>query len=122
VRIVEALFLARDTDTGELAALDLYSRGAGSLVSPLLDFRLDPGERERATARALEVGGDALREVGAALLPGAAITAVLVEHTWAQVLEDAVSRSGGTAAFNGFVATETLADAVDVLVAAARGD
>jgi hypothetical protein len=123
VRIVEALFLARDTDTGELAALDLHSRGAGSLVSPLLDFRLDPGERERATARALEAaGGDELRAVGAALPPGAAITAVLVEHTWAQVLEDAVSRSGGTAAWSGFVATDTLADAVELLVAAARGD
>lgn len=123
LRIVEALFLSRDAETGELVALDLHSRGAGSLVSPLLDFRLKAGERERATARALDAGGgDALRVVGAALVPGAAITAVLVEHTWAQVLDDAVSRSGGTAVRSGFVEADTLADAVELLVAAARGD
>lgn len=122
LRIVEALFVASDAATRELAALDLRSRGAGSLVAPLIGFRLDPAERGRATEKAL--GGDrgaTVRAVGAALAPGAAIAAVLVEHTWAQALADAVSRSGGTAVSAGFVEAGTLADVVDVLVAAAGG-
>ena len=57
--------------------------------------------------------------MAAALAPGAAIAAVLVEHTWAQVLDDAVSRAGGTAVAGGFVDADTLADAVELLVAAA---
>ena len=120
VRIVHALFVARDAETGELAALDLRRSGAGSLVSPVLEFRLDPRERERATERALAAdGGDTSRAVAAALAPGAALAAVLVEHTWAQVLDDAVSRAGGSAAPGGFVDADTLADSVDLLVAAA---
>jgi hypothetical protein len=114
LRIVEALFITHDADTGELEAIDLRSRGAGSLVSPLVGFRLDASERRRATQRALRADGDAdgvtLRDIGAALAPGAAIAAVLVEHTWARALEDAVTQSGGTAVAGEFVDAATLAD------------
>jgi hypothetical protein len=123
LRIVEAIFVSRDAETGELAALDLRSRGAGSLVSPLIGFRLDPRERQRTTERALDAeGGDSLRALGAALAPGAAIAAVLVEHTWARALEDAVSQSGGTPLSNGFVEANTLSDLAGLMVAAASGD
>ena len=123
LRIVEALFVGRDAETGELAALDLRSRGAGSLVSPLIGFRLDPGERRRTTERALAAaGGDAIRALGAALAPGAAIAAVLVEHTWARALADAISQSGGTPLSSGFVEAETLSDLTSLMVAAASGD
>jgi hypothetical protein len=123
LRIVEALFIGRDAETGELAALDLRSRGAGSLVSPLIGFRLDPRERQRTTERALEsAGGDAIRALGAALAPGAAIAAVLVEHTWARALADAVAQSGGTPLSSGFVEAETLSDLTSLMVAAASGD
>jgi hypothetical protein len=123
LRIVEALFVSRDAETGELAALDLRSRGAGSLVSPLIGFRLDPRERQRTTERALDAeGGDSLRALGAVLAPGAAIAAVLVEHTWARALQDAVSQSGGTPLSSGFVEADTLSDLAPLLVAAASGD
>jgi hypothetical protein len=92
LRIVETWFVGRDADSGELAAVDLRSRGAGSLVAPLLDFRLDPAQRRKATAKA----DPAVLERGAALAPGEAIAAVLVEHVWARALEDAVAHSGGT--------------------------
>jgi hypothetical protein len=123
LRIVEALFVSRDAETGELAALDLRGRGAGSLVSPLIGFRLDPRERHRTTERALDAeGGDSLRALGAVLAPGAAIAAVLVEHTWARALQDAVSQSGGTPLSSGFVEADTLSDLAPLLVAAASGD
>jgi hypothetical protein len=122
LRIIEALFIAHDAETGELAAVDLRSRGAGSLVSPLIGFRLDPRERQRTTERALADGGETLAALAAALAPGAALAAVLVEHTWARALEDAVSQSGGTPLSNGFVDAAALTELTPLLVAAARGD
>ena len=70
LRIVEALFVARDAETGELAAVDLRSRGAGSLVEPLIGFRLDEHQRRRTTEKALAAGGERLRALGDALTPG----------------------------------------------------
>jgi hypothetical protein len=120
LRILEAMFLARDAETGELAAVDLRSRGTGSLVAPLIGFRLDAHERKRATERALGSDvGDALRGLGAALAPGDAIAAVLVEHTWSQTLEDAVAQSGGTRISSGFFEVRTLAELLPQLVSAA---
>ena len=122
LRIVEALFVRRDPETRELAAVDLRSRGAGSLVLPLVGFRLDPAERGRATERALEVDGlrGMLGELGAELAPGAAIAAVLVEHTWARALEDAVAQSGGTALSSEFVDAASLGELTQQLLAAGR--
>jgi hypothetical protein len=123
LRIVEAAFISRDAETGELAALDLRSRGAGSLVAPLIGFRLDPRERDRVTERALAAdGGEMLTALGDVLSPGTAIAAVLVEHTWARALEAAVSQSGGTPLSGGFVEANTLSDLTSVMVAAASRD
>jgi hypothetical protein len=122
LRILEAAFISRDAGSGELAAIDLRSRGAGSLVAPLIGFRLDPRERLRATERALDADdNEMLSALGTVLAPGAAIAAVLVEHTWARAFEDAVSQSGGSLLSGGFVEADTLSDLTSVLVAAASG-
>lgn len=122
LRILEALFVRRDPETGELAAVDLRSRGAGSMVLPLVGFRLDPAERERATERALDAEGisEMLQELGAELAPGAAIAAVLVEHTWARALEDAVSQTGGSLLSGEFVDAASLGELTQQLLAAGR--
>ena len=123
LRILEALFLTRDSETGELVAIDL--RGdSGGIIGPLLDFRLEPAKRRRATERALDpdrpgVRSDTLRELEKVLEPGAAMAAVLVEHKWALALEDAVSRTGGTALANAFVEATELAELGPELLAAA---
>ena len=124
LRILEALFVRHDPETGELTAFDLHSRGAGSMVLPLVGFRLDPGERGRATERALkdERLGETLRQLGAELAPGAAIAAVLVEHTWARALEDAVSQSGGRPLSRDFVDATSLGELAPQLLAAATRD
>ena len=128
LRVLDALFVAREPDTGELVAIDLRG-GTGGVVAALLDFRLEPRSRRRATERALSTDGsglpaDALRELGAALQPGAAMVALLVEHAWANVLEDAVSRTGGTPLASEFVDATTLAELAPAVVAAVadRGD
>jgi hypothetical protein len=124
LRILEALFVASDPETGELVAVDLQG-DSGGIVAPLLGFRLEPAKRRRATERALSsdrgVPGETLRELEEALEPGTAMVAVLVEHKWARALEDAVSRTGGTPLTNAFVETTELAELTpDLLAAAAR--
>jgi hypothetical protein len=126
LRILQAMFIQRDADTGELVAIELHGGGAGGLISPILDFRLDPAARRRATARALEattsgIPGDTLRELGDALVPGAAMAALLVEHAWAEALEDAVARTNGVPLLSEFVEARTLAElAPDLRSAAGR--
>jgi hypothetical protein len=122
LRILEALFVRRDLETGTLEAVDLRSRGAGSMVMPLVDFRLDPGKRGRATERALDVEGlgETLRQLGAELAPGAGMAAVLVEHTWARALEDAVAQSSGTPLASEFVDATSLGELAPRLLAAGR--
>jgi hypothetical protein len=124
LRILDALFIQRNADTGELAVVDLRSHGAGGIVAPLIGFRLDPGERRRLTKRALSgraggVPGETLRELGGTLKPGAALAAVLIEHRWAEALEDAVARTGGSALVSEFVKATTLGELADYLLAAA---
>jgi hypothetical protein len=107
LRILDALFLHSDAETGELSAIGVRG-GGGRIVAPVVSFRLDPTERRRATDRLLRDGtagmpGAAVKQLGSKLEPGAAIAAVLVEHVWARALEDAVSRTSGTALAGEFV-------------------
>jgi len=123
LRILEALFVAHDPETGELVAVDLQG-DSGGIVAPLLSFRLEPAKRRRATERALSsdrgVPGELLRQLEKALEPGLAMVAVLVEHKWADALQDAVARTGGTPLTNAFVETKELAGLGPDLLAAAR--
>ena len=120
LRILEALFVRNNQETGALEAVDLRGRGAGSMVMPLIDFRLDPGKRGRSTERALDAEGlgETLRQLGAELAPGAAIAALLVEHTWARALEEAVSQSSGTPLAGEFVDATSLGELAPQLLAA----
>ena len=124
LRIREVLFVARDPEAGELLAVAARGRQQGSLVAPLLGFRLDPAERRRATERALRAydrGSEPnpLRLLAETLAPGAAVAAVLVEHMWAHAIDDAVGRTGGAALLSTFVAGTELAELSSELVAAA---
>jgi hypothetical protein len=128
LRILEAMFIQRDAESGELVVIEVRGTGAGGLISPILDFRLDPAARRRATDRALAastsgIPGDTLRELGNALVPGAAMAALLVQHRWAEALEDAVARSSGAQLLTAFVEATSLAElAPELRSAAARRD
>ena len=86
----------------------------------MLGFRLDEGERRRATERTLRANADVVRDLGAALEPGGALAAVLVDHVWSEALDDAASRSGGTLLAGDFVAATALSELGPDLLAAAR--
>ena len=125
LKILEALFVASDPETGEPVAIDLKGDGAGGIVAPLLRFRFEDKERHRATDRAMDParGGlapETLRELGRGLEPGAAMVAVLVDHAWARALEDAVARTGGNPLSIEFVDSTELAELGPDLLAAAR--
>jgi len=126
LRVLDVLFVMRDADTDELVVTQRRGRGQGSLVAPLLGFRLDAGERRRASEKALRADGPAgrLRQLGEGLEPGAAIVALLVEHVWIQAVDDAASRTGGTPLASEFVEAAALADLNPDLIAAAgtRGE
>jgi hypothetical protein len=118
MRVLEALFVRREPDGGELTAIDVRGRGGG-MTAPLLSFRLDPAARRRASEKALLADGGTLRELGDSLEPGAAIAAVLVEHCWAGALADAVDASHGHELVSQMVTASTLSE-LD-LAATARG-
>jgi hypothetical protein len=122
LRILDALFVMRDAETGEFVAVDPKGRGGGGMVASLLEFRLDPAKRRQATERALgaDAGGETLRELEKTLEPGAAMAALLVEHVWARALEDAVARTGGTPLASEFIGATALWELASDLLTAAR--
>lgn len=104
MRVLDALFVQLEPETQELVAIDLHGKGRGGFVAPVLNFRLDPAARRKQTRKALESeAGEMLRELAKSLDPGTAVAAVLIEHLWAQGLDDAVARTGGTEVANEFV-------------------
>jgi hypothetical protein len=131
MRVLDALFVAREPDSGQVTAISLAARGGGrgagssgavGAMSDVLDFRLNPGGRAKSTRQALEgPSGDSVRLIGEGLSPGQAFAVVLVEHHWAAALEDAVARTGGTQAAGEFVEAGGLGEVGERLVELVRG-
>ena len=99
LRVLDALFIASGPETGELIAIDLRG-GAGGIVAELLDFQLDPasrrrGHRARSAPRARAASRPRRSTSWARRWIRAAMLALLLEHAWAETLEDAVSRTAG---------------------------
>jgi hypothetical protein len=114
-RIDDALCVARDSEDGELAAIDLTLARTGAGLSDLLDFRLAPNRRRLLTASALTTrpGGVApsvIRAIGAGLEPGDAVVAFLVTAAPTPVLDDAVGRCNGRLVADEELTASTLAE------------
>jgi len=84
LRVLDAIFIRGDGETGELDAIAVHGDGADRIVAPLPDFRLDAARRRRSTERAL----------------------------WAIALEDPVARTGGTPMASDFVDATVLAESL----------
>jgi hypothetical protein len=124
--VLDALFVQTDATTGDVAAFDACGADLRATLVDLLDFRLDPAARARATREALAdesggVPGATVREVADALEPGGALVAVLVEHGGAEGLDEAVARAGGSLLVHADVDATRLADVpAQLRTAAAR--
>ncbi len=104
MRILDALFVARQPESGELVAISMSSDSSAGMIGRLLSLRLEESARRAATERALTGrSGDLIRSLADGLEPGAAVAAVLVEHAWALTLEDTIRRMGGTGNVSQFV-------------------
>jgi hypothetical protein len=120
VRVLDGLFVARESGSGEVSAIALGDSPSSRTTSRLLGFRLDAGDRRRATQKALDgEAGEAVRSLAAMLSPGGAIAAVLLQHTWADALADAVARIGGAEVASDFVDASTMGELTPRLLAAA---
>jgi hypothetical protein len=113
-KLLDALFVRRDTESGALEAVDLGMGSAGGTFASLLEFRLDPGRRRALTERTLTehrggVPRPLIEAIAATLEPGDAIFAVLQTGPAATVLEDAVARCGGQRIADDPVDARTLA-------------
>jgi hypothetical protein len=113
LRIRDALFVGRDDASGEINAAAMTTGGASGMIGRLISFRLDPETRRRATEQAMSgPTGEVARSLAETLEPGAAVAVLLVEHVWAQTLEDSVARMGGGSLRNEFVAASGLPEAL----------
>jgi hypothetical protein len=126
-RLLDALFVARDPEGGEVAAIDLASAGAGGSFASLLDFRLDAGRRRAITERTLAehrggVPGSLIESIAVTLEPGAALVAILHSGAAPTVFHDAVARAGGRQIVDDAVDARALADLGPHLVAAGPTD
>jgi hypothetical protein len=115
MEILDVLLVHRHSEDGGFDAVSIEGKGAGGIAGPLVEFRLEPAARRRATEKALAgrmgaVPPELVRGIAAGLEPGAAIAAVLVDHTWQRVLEDAVDRSGGVRMTTEFVDARKLSE------------
>jgi hypothetical protein len=119
MRVLDALFVAREPQSGELTAISVTG-GTGGVIGELLGFRLDASARRAATRKARRGhAAEAVEALGEALPPGHAVAAVLVQHAWADALQDAVSRVGGVEAGSEFVDASRLSEVTSRLLAAA---
>ena len=126
VRVHDLLFVTRDAATGEPQAVTGRGRGEGSLVTRLVDFRLDAAERARATARALrayERDGvpNPVGRIAEALPPGGVFAALLVARTSVDALDEALKGCGGALLVSEPVSEEKLVLLESRIVGAAMG-
>jgi len=112
--LLDALFVLRDLETGELDAVDRATGLAGGSIAAMLDFRLDPNRRRNVTRRTRLPHSGAvpvhmIDAIGAALGPGEAVLELLVTR-WPSELEQAVERSGGRLVAAEWVQASALGD------------
>jgi hypothetical protein len=120
--VLSALFVGRLPESGELVALTLQSSGAAGIIGQLIGFRLDGAEQAWQTEQALAgPSGGLVRALGDRLTPGHALAALLVEHSWAKVLADAVDGVGGTKTADQVLSAEEAERAWEALPQALRG-
>jgi hypothetical protein len=118
MRILDALFVARQPESGELVAVSLSADGSAGMIGRLISFRLDESARKASTRRVLDgPAGDMVRSLAEGLQPGNALAAVLVEHKWALTLGEAITRMGGSEAVNEFVEGGVIGDVASHLSA-----
>ena len=108
IRVLDLLFVARDTDSDELVVLEHQEENMGSVVGEILGLKLD-GNGSGAEEHSFGFTQAEIEEMGAGLEPGGAAGLMLIEHVWARDLKRAVRDAGGRMLGQDFLTPETVA-------------
>lgn len=114
IRVLDLLFIGRDTDSNEIVVLEHQEASMGSIVGALLGLKLD-GEQQQEHSFGFSEAE--IEQMGAGLDPGGAAGLILIEHVWARDLKRAVRDAGGRMLSQDFLTPETVAAAEPELAA-----
>jgi hypothetical protein len=109
IRILDLLFIARDTDSDEIVVMEQKGdESMAGIAGALLGIEFaegseEPGEHSFGFSRA------EIDEMGAGLEPGGSAGLLMIEHVWARGLRRAVRDAGGRMVGQGFLTPETIA-------------
>lgn len=124
IRILDLLFIARDTDSDEIVVLEhAEGESLGQILGELLGIELsggaDQGGTEDGKERAFGLSQDDIQEMAKGLGPGESAGLLLVEHVWARSLRRAMADAGGRVLADGFLTPQTIAQIEPQLAALA---
>ena len=117
IRVLDLLFVARDTDYDELVVLEHQEESMGSVVGALLGLTLDDAVSDEHSFGFTQAE---IEEMGQGLAPGGSAGLLLIEHVWARDLKRAIRDAGGTPFSGDFLTPETVA-AMEPKLAAMAG-
>jgi hypothetical protein len=106
IRVLDLLFVARDTDSDELVVLEHQEESMGGIVGALLGLRLEDAGEE---AHSFGFTQAEIDQMGGGLEPGGAAGLILIEHVWARDLKRAIRDAGGRMLGGDFLTPETVA-------------
>jgi hypothetical protein len=106
IRVLDLLFIGRDTDSDEIVVLEHQEESMGEIVGALLGLQIDD---EGEQGHAFGFTQAEIEAMGAGLDPGGAAGLMLIEHVWARDLKRAVRDAGGRMLGQDFLTPETVA-------------
>ena len=115
IRILDLLFIARDTESDEIVVVEQQgTESMGGIVGALLGLELDeniaqPGGGAPADEHAFGFSQADIEQMAAGLEPGGSAGLLLIEHVWARGFRKAVRDAGGRMLGEGFLTPETIA-------------
>jgi uncharacterized membrane protein len=114
IRILDLLFIARDTDSDEIVVVEHQgTESMGGIVGALLGFEFEgeaaqPAGGGRSDEHSFGFSQAEIEQMGAGLEPGGSAGLLLIEHVWARKLRRAVRDAGGRLLGEGFLTPETI--------------
>ena len=126
IRILDLLFIARDTDSDEIVVVEHQgTESMGGIVGALLGFEFAEGAGQdaggaRPDEHSFGFSQADIEQMGAGLEPGGSAGLLLIEHVWARGLRKAVRDAGGRLLGEGFLTPETIAAVEPELAAMSR--
>jgi hypothetical protein len=111
IRILDVLFIARDTDSDDTVVLEHPgAENLGGIVGALLgvEFEGEAASPASAEGHAFGFTQEDIKEMASGLGPGESAGLLLIEHVWARDLRRVFRDAGGRMLGEGFLTPETI--------------